>query len=373
MSIYKRGPNRYEVRLYRAGIPKAWIVHGTKRQAENFEAARKLEFEAIGPTEYRTAPGFSNFCLGRYRVYAEARLKAKTWRNRQYQIATLVGFFGQKPLDRITSADVERFQHERLLTVGAVKVNDDTKVLRAILRYAVEQGVPARVPAFRALPERKKSGRVKVWTAAEVEKLYMAIQATSPRLLGMVVVMLNTGLRAGEVLALEWTAVDLDRGLLLIYPNEDWQPKNGEPREVPIGRAALPWLSGPRASKRWVFPASRRAPGAKTISRYVGWPQKAFDRAVKLAGIGGSPHVCRHTFASHFLPAQPDLFLLAKVMGHSHTRVTALYAHLLPDHLERARDAVCFPAPLALADGASRHDPDTLSVSSRGKTGKRRQ
>lgn len=373
MSIYKRGANRYEVRLYRRGIPKAWIVHGTRRQAESFETARRLELEAIGPTEYRTAPGFSEFCLGRYRVYAEARLKSGTWRNRQYQIATLVEFFGQKPLDRITSADVERFQHERLLTVGAVKVNDDTKVLRAILRYAVEQGVPARVPTFRALPERKTSGRVKVWTATEVNKLYAAIQARCPRLLGMVVVMLNTGLRAGEVLALEWTAVDLDRGLLLIYPNEDWQPKNGEPREVPIGRAALPWLSGERASKRWVFPASRRAPGAKAIARYVVWPQKSFARALTLAGIGGSPHVCRHTFASHFLAAQPDLFLLAKVMGHSHTRVTALYAHLLPDHLERARNAVHFPAPLGVLGSAAKHDPDTLSGGNPGNTSKKGQ
>ncbi len=48
----------------------------------------------------------------------------------------------------------------------------------------------------------------------------------------------------------------------------------------------------------------------------------------------------RHTFASHFLQKVPDLFLLAQVLGHSHQRLTELYAHLLPDHLARARNAV---------------------------------
>lgn len=73
------------------------------------------------------------------------------------------------------------------------------------------------------------------------------------------------------------------------------------------------------------------------------WEQ--FDRARKRAGLSGGPHVCRHTFASHLLRACADLFLLAKLMGHSDTTVTRLYAHLLPDHLERARNAVDFASP----------------------------
>lgn len=369
MPIYKKGPGSYLVRLYRAGKPKSWVIHGTRKEAESFEASRLLELEAIGPTEYRTAPGFSTFCLGRYRVYAEAHLKAGTWRNRQYQIATLIEFFGQKPIDRITSSDVERFQHERLKLVSPVKVNDDTKVLRAILRYAIQQGIPARCPDFKALPERKTKGRVKVWTTAEVEAIYRALDKTPARrrLIPMLATMLNAGLRKGEVLALEWSAVDLNAGALLIYPNEEWQPKNGEPREVPIGRVLRGILESlPRDSKRWVFPVSRRQKGAQEPGRYAQWPQNTFDAAIRDAGVGGSPHVARHTYASHFLSSRPDLFLLAQVMGHSHTRVTELYSHLLPEHLERARDAVSLGPPLLLTAGDG---PETVSVGKRRERG----
>jgi site-specific recombinase XerD len=92
-------------------------------------------------------------------------------------------------------------------------------------------------------------------------------------------------------------------------------------------------LSGSKASERWVFP---KASG----ERYVEFPKDAFWAARDRAKLTGGPHTVRHTFASHFLQKVPDLFLLAQVLGHSHQRVTELYAHLLPDHLARARNAV---------------------------------
>jgi integrase len=94
-------------------------------------------------------------------------------------------------------------------------------------------------------------------------------------------------------------------------------------------------LTGPRASARWVFPKG-------SGDRYVDFPKDAFWAARKRAKLSGGPHTLQHIFASHFLQKVPDLFLLAHVLGHSHQRVTELYAHLLPDHLARARNAVNF-------------------------------
>jgi len=70
------------------------------------------------------------------------------------------------------------------------------------------------------------------------------------------------------------------------------------------------------------------------------WPERKFNRAQTKAKLKGGPHTLRHTFSSHFLATQPDLFLLARVLGHSDVAVTKIYSHLLPDHLARARNAV---------------------------------
>ena len=44
----------------------------------------------------------------------------------------------------------------------------------------------------------------------------------------------NTGCRRGEALALQWIDVDLAQNMVRITPSEEWQPKNGRPREIPI-------------------------------------------------------------------------------------------------------------------------------------------
>jgi integrase len=101
-------------------------------------------------------------------------------------------------------------------------------------------------------------------------------------------------------------------------------------------------LSGERRDKRWVFP--HRWGGGLAY-----FPSKLWYRVTKAAKLTGGPHQLRHTFASHFLAAVPDMFLLAKVLGQSHTRITEIYAHLLPGQLDRARNAVNLAPTLAPA------------------------
>lgn len=337
----KRG--RWMIRVYWRGKPKTRRFRGTKREAEQAEAAFRLELEAadrLGREQSLDAPTFSAYSLGPYKEHAMPRLAPATWRNRTYQIATLIEHVGDLRLDEISTADIERYQTERMAQgIKASSVNDDTKVLRRILQVAVDRGDLAAIPKIERLKERKTTGRVMVWTAAQVDTLVATIREKYPEILGLVMVMLNAGLRKGEALALRWGCVDERKRVLKIHPSTEWRPKSGEPREVPISDALLPVLDRAREARRgaYVFPAS-------TGTRYAYWPQRRFDAARRAAGIGGSPHVCRHTYASHFLAATGDMFLLARILGHSHQRVTELYSHLLPDYLERARHAVNFHA-----------------------------
>lgn len=341
MPIYKRGPARWEVRIYRDGRPAARIVRGSKADAEAFEARWRVELEAGAALSTRVAPTFSDFFRQQYGPHAQAHLKESTWRNRRYQLATLDAAIGDLQLTRLTAAEVETYKHARLRAgIAHGTINDELKVLRAALNFAKRIGIPTALPRWDRLPQRRRR-KVMAWTAVEVDRLYRAVQAESPAILPLVVCLVNTGMRRGEAIALRWESVDLERDLLRVWPNDEWEPKDGEAREVPIGAALRPFLDLAGPAEAPVFPT--RAGAA-----YAFWPQRQFDRARVAAGLTGGPHTTRHTYATHFLARRPDLHLLAQVLGHSHTRVTQLYAHLLPDHLERARDAVCLPAPLAL-------------------------
>ena len=84
-----------------------------------------------------------------------------------------------------------------------------------------------------------------------------------------------------------------------------------------------------------------------TGERWTCWPKLQFDRARKAAGLRGGPHTLRHSFASHFLAGQPDIGLLAQVLGHSEESVTGLYQHMLPERLARPRNVVSIGLPPA--------------------------
>lgn len=344
MPIYPKGKGKWRVVVFHKGKRSDWVVTGSKRDAADFEAGKRLE----GAQERRAVPTFSAFSTTTYKAHAKAHLKPSTWRNRKYQIATLVEHLGERRLDEITPADVEAFKDARLdAGVRPATINDDIKVLSAILAYARELGYRSPMPTTKRLPQRGTRRGAEAWSDEEVGRLMAAVQKKSPEILPLVVFLANTGCREGEALALRWEHVDLERRIIRLRATEEWQPKSGKPREVTISDALLPWLGGPRRSERWVFPT-------RLGSRYAFWPVNLFNRARKAAQLTGGPHKLRHTFASHFLASTPDLYLLAQVMGHTHTRVTELYSSLLPEHLARARNAVSFSPAIGPAELAAK-------------------
>lgn len=313
---------------------REWVIAGSKREGDEFEARKRIELGQQQHVEFRTAPSFSDFCLRQYRPHAESHLKRSTWNKvRKYQVATLCEHFGAIKLSELAVLDVERFKEARTTAgSGASSVNNELRVFRTILNYAKTLGIQVPDLKFKKLPVRGQ-GRVKAWTDDEVQRLYSATRAEVPELLPVFMFLLNTGCRKGEAIAAEWNWMDFAGSMVRIPSNPAWQPKNGLPREVPMGDAIRAALAAQPPTSEYVFPTKFGTP-------YAEFPKDLYWEVRRAAKLSGGIHTTRHTFASHFLKNLPDLGLLAKVMGHSHQRVTELYSHMLPDHLARARNVV---------------------------------
>ncbi len=334
MPVYKKSPGKWRVRVWAQGKRQDWIFEGSKSDAEDFEARKRLE---APPTEIRGTPTLADFVARHYKPHAQAHLKPRTWQNRTYQLATLIEHLGGVRLDRISASEVEAFKTARTKAgIRPSTVNDDLKVLSAVLAYARSLGIPVPKLAAKRLPERGARRNAEAWTREEVERL---LEATPSWLRPIIVFLLNTGCRKGEALALEWSNVDAERGVVRIWASEEWQPKDGDNREVPLNARVREAIGERPPGARYVFPVRR---GRGKGGRLAYWPQNTFDRAVKAAKLTGGPHKLRHTYATHFLAATGDLFTLGRILGHSHARVTELYGHLLPDAIVRAASAVNF-------------------------------
>lgn len=332
MPTYKgRRPGTYRVVLWAQGRSNEWVVEGRKKDAEAFEARKRVELDAGAKLSTRTSPSLIEFCKDVYQPHAEKHLKASTWEKvRVYQIATLCEGLGHLRLSELSTEAVEKFKRAR--TVKPSSVNNELRVLRTVLNWAKELGYPVAPLNIKKLPVRGQ-GRVHVWTAEQIGRLYAATKAKAPELLPLLVFLANTGCRKGEGIACEWSWIDMAGGMVRIPSNDVWRPKNGMPREVPISNSLRVLFEQPKRHPQWVFP-NRHG------NKYAEFPKDLFAEVRAMASLSGGPHTLRHSFASLFLGRCPDMFLLAQVLGHSHQRITELYSHLLPEHLMRARNAV---------------------------------
>jgi integrase len=145
---------------------------------------------------------------------------------------------------------------------------------------------------------------------------------------------LNTGMRPGEMLELEWNRVDPQANL--IYLGAEHQ-KNGKVGSVPLNREAraaiasrLRFRTEHCPESPWVFCTKKGARIANV--------KKGFALAVQRAGLEDvHPHDLRRTFGSWLVQARVDIRRVSELMRHSDIRVTArVYAHLAPGDLADA-------------------------------------
>jgi len=152
-------------------------------------------------------------------------------------------------------------------------------------------------------------------------------------------------MRRGELLALRWRAVDLDRREVLV---KSGTAKSGKGRTIPLtaqAHAALATLKDARRTK--AIDGSDRvflAHGARLTGKIL---RSAFVSAVlRCDGIPVAKrqvlrfHDLRHTFASLAVGAGVSLFTVSKLLGHGSIRMTERYAHFAPEAGRAAADSL---------------------------------
>jgi len=172
-----------------------------------------------------------------------------------------------------------------------------------------------------------------------IEECQKLLNACPPDLYPIYFTFLNTGMRKAELENLEWDDIDFKRKKIKIRRKEFWQPKTGE-REIPINQQLYDLLQKLKSENdksiqsNFVFPDKTTGGKIKTKLR------EKLIKIAKDAGIDGLTklHTLRHTFASHLVMNGVDLPTVKKLMGHSDIQTTMIYAHLAPDHLEKAVD-----------------------------------
>lgn len=207
-------------------------------------------------------------------------------------------------------------------------------LLGGIISYAVEEGIRKDNPVrgVKRYPDKKNE---RFLSPKEIGSLGEALVEAKkvgeyPVALDAIRLLLLTGCRKMEILALSWEEVDFDFGCLRLKDSKTGQ------KVVPLGKPALQLLDQivPLEGNPHVFP------GYTKDGYFVGLP-KVWLRVRKLAGLDDVRiHDLRHSFASVGAGAGLGLLVVGKLLGHADPKTTARYAHIADDPARAAADRI---------------------------------
>jgi integrase len=261
----------------------------------------------------------------------------------------LVPRLGAKRLDAITNEEVQRLKMH-LREKAPKTVNNVLTVLNVLLKKAVEWEVIERMPCtIRLLPIAKPSASFHDFD--DYERLVEAAKETDPRTYLIVLLGGEAGLRCGEMMALEWTDVDLAKRQLCVQRSE-WKgqvttTKGGRLRYVPLTTRLAATLREHRHLKgRRVLCSDNGSP--LTQREVQGLVRRAARRA-NLSNVG--VHILRHTFCSHLAMRGAPTRAIQELAGHQDLVTTQRYMHLSPAAIESAIRLLDQPFGNMLATG----------------------
>jgi len=256
---------------------------------------------------------------------------------------------GAVELADVTESDIERYvAHQRALGRAPASVARSLVAVRMLHRFLAEEGRAGSDPAADVAAPRVPQGLPRPLAEDEVLSLLDAVvghEATGRRDRAILEVLYGTGMRIGELVGVSFGDLDLDGGLVRVFG------KGAKERIVPLGRPSR------RALDEWLEPSGR---GCLVPDR---WARRGDAEAVFLNHRGGrlsrqgawaivrhygdrvglgdrlSPHVLRHSCATHMVDHGADIRVVQELLGHASISTTQLYTKVSTERLRAVFEA----------------------------------
>ncbi len=330
MALYKRAGSKYWWMKFTfdGSLVQQSTKVANKRDALQIEAAfrHELALGRIGIKPKKDAPTFKqaidDFLLWSKVEHAE---QPKTYERYFYACQSLKKYFGAVKVDRISKKNIEDFivwrsgQTSRKTKefITRETINAELTLLKAVFNRLVDAKLLPSSPAMQTKMLKANERTFHVITDVE-EKLYL-LAAPQP-LQDVASVMLETGMRCGEVYQLRRQDVYLEKGFLKVVKGKT----KTSVRNVHLSEKAKEILEYriKKFSGENLFPKND-ADGNKPTGSLHGLHLETIN------GLGFKFRLydCRHTFASRAVEGSIDLLTLSQILGHNSLKMVMRYAH----------------------------------------------
>jgi integrase/recombinase XerD len=281
--------------------------------------------------------------LGEYEVYlrVEKRLAKNSIEAYMADIRNLVGFAEARGLELIalTAEHIrEWIQKCRQDGLSARSASRALVAVRGFYRRLAADHIVAEDPTENLEAQYSLRQLPKFLTRDEVERLLASPDSSLPAGLrdrAMIEILYASGLRVSELIDLTLTQVNLDLGFV------SCSGKGGKERIVPIGSEAARWVSDYLSRGRPAILKKKRSSDLFVTARGRSMTRQGFWKLIRQYGRKAlirkslSPHMVRHSFATHLLENGADLRSVQQMLGHSDISTTQIYTHITRERLKR--------------------------------------
>ncbi|MBR1676532.1 MAG: site-specific integrase [Clostridia bacterium] len=283
--------------------------------------------------------------------YVKPSAKIRTYERYRELTLHIVPKIGECDLNELSPILLQKFVSDLLSSgnrktgkgLSANTVNAVISVVQSSLRTASTIGLTDTYSADKIKRPKITEKLVECFSLTEQKAIEQAVlNGKKPKLIG-IVICLYTGLRIGELLALEWTDIDFTKGIITVskschygrdqdgkYARFIDTPKTYHSiREIPIPKQLIPLLKKHRKDSNCDFVVSDHG-NPVAVRSY----QRSFEllqRKLKIRRRGF--HALRHTFATRAIECGMDVNTLSEILGHKSPTITLnRYAHSLLEH-----------------------------------------
>jgi integrase/recombinase XerD len=272
----------------------------------------------------------------------EKGLAKKTLEAYSHDLNRFLDYLQEKRIEDVlgaTKLDVRAF----LLTLRVRKLSNKTIVrnlvaIRTFFRFLTQEGKLESNPVEDLESPQLAKTLPEILSLREVEELLEAPKPQTPlgiRDQSMLEMLYATGMRVSELVSLQMNQLNLEGGYVLLFG------KGSKERAVPLGAEAIKRVSDYLKGARQILLKGKESPflflnrSGRKMSRQVFWKKiKTYGRR---AGIRKkiTPHLLRHSFASHLLARGADLRSVQMLLGHADISTTQIYTHVTGERLKQ--------------------------------------
>lgn len=254
-----------------------------------------------------------------------AKLRKRSWKeDLRILEKDVVPLWGKFKAKAVTRRDVNALLDDIVGRGSPIIANRTLAVIRRMFNFALERDIVEMNPCYRVKAPSKENRRERLLSLEEIKRFWQGLDNASMSDLTKLVLKLQlvTAQRKGEIIAAEWSEMDLNTGWWTIPGHK---AKNGNPHRVPLSKLSLALLE---QLKRLVGESVWLFPSPKGDTHMTG---DAIDHALRknLKHFDGvenfTPHDLRRTAASHMTALGISRLVVSKILNHTENSVTAIY------------------------------------------------